>query len=53
MKYIVITYRNFNDFKFGTMKLEMNSKGESVISGKLKKKNSISFCKYQEIKNVN
>jgi hypothetical protein len=48
MKYIVYTFRNFKDFKFGTMRYEINSKGETTIYGRLKKNNKP--CRFQEVK---
>lgn len=48
MKYIIITHRNFNDFKFASMRYEINAKGELQIYGRLKKNNHP--CKFQETK---
>lgn len=50
MKYNIITFRNFKDFKYGSFRYELNSKGELIIFGKLKKSKGNGLCKFQETK---
>jgi len=47
-KYVVVTYRNPHDFKFGGWSYEHHENGGTTIYGMLKKKNIRS--KFQDIK---
>jgi hypothetical protein len=50
IKYKVITYRNPDDFIFGTRRYEALSHGEGIIYGMLKKTKN--WSKFQRIKRV-
>lgn len=47
MRFKVITYRSYKDFKFASWKLEMKSDGGYVIYGRLKHGGNLS--KYQMV----
>lgn len=54
IKFNVITYRSEKDFKFGSWIYQHKSDGGGLISGRLKKNNSLSKYQliYKEGKNV-
>jgi len=47
-KFVLMIFRNINDFKFGTIRLETHNDGSITVRGRLKKNDCIS--KYLEVK---